>query len=377
MQRGWPVVAWTSGCGAKGSWMDVQRTFYREDHELFRTAVRRFLERDYLPRQEAHAPLERQLWLKAGREGLLCVTLPAQFGGGGDFGHAAIICEEFARAGIHERVMALHSQTIAPCIASLADEQQQQRWLPGICSGQTLLALAVSSAHGEGAWPPLAVRDGNDWLINGSTCAVGNGGDFDLLLLACQTVNVDGSTGLSLIMVERTCAGVHRTPDAPACGDAEGVALSLADVRVPFSHLLGDVGGGQAYLDAALSQEHLLSAIFSAAYLERLVDLSLDQAKRADDQGQRSWDRQNTRYQLADIKARAVALRLMVDHYLGAQLGRALTPGQVAIAAVFARQTLNSCVGHLRPQTDDKPFATGLMPGPAQWPLHELIAEAM
>ncbi|MNJ16508.1 acyl-CoA dehydrogenase [Pseudomonas alkylphenolica] len=294
--------------------MDAPRTLYREDHELFRTTVRRFLERDYLPRQR-HCPgteaLDRELWLQAGRQGLLCVTLPAQYGGGGDFGHAAVITEEFASIGVQDRALSLHSDIVAPCLASLGTLEQKQRWLPGVCSGAVILALAMAEAQGdEGECRTYASRDGDDFLINGSTCAVGNGGDYDLLLLACLTEDADGDLGLSLIMVESDRPGIcpaHLAkairPGAGVC--REGLEINLTDVRVPQTHLLGEAGRGEDYLHEALQQQQLLTAIFAARQLEQLLDPVLAQDSGP---GGPPWDPQDIRLTLASIKARALSL---------------------------------------------------------------------
>ena len=276
--------------------MDAQRTLYREDHELFRTAVRRFVQRDYLPRQGNGAP-DRPLWLKAGHQGLLCVTLPAQYGGGGDFGHAAIIREEFARAGLHDQALSLHSDIVAPCIARLATDEQRQRWLPGICSGELVLALAWADPDSaDGEVRTRAHHEHDHYRIRGSACAVGNGDDFDLLLLACQIDGEGGDAGLSLIVVERDRPGL----------DAGGTAIGLADVRVPRANLLGQAGRGQACLDLALQQQHLLSVIFAASQLEQRLEPVLGQA-------QQRWDPHDARAALAAIKTRALSL----GHELG------------------------------------------------------------
>lgn len=283
--------------------MDAQRTLYREDHELFRTAVRRFLERDYLPRQGS-GPLDRQLWLKAGRQGLLCVTLPAQYGGGGDFGHAAIIREELARLSIHDLALSLHSDIVAPCIASLATQEQQQRWLPGICSGELILALALAGPDSaDGEVQTRARHEHDHYRIDGSACAVGNGSAVDLVLLACLIDGEGGKPGLSLIIVENDRPGMGPAAEArPASSAGAGsIDICFADVRVPHANLLGEAGRGQAYLDQAMQRQHLLATIFATSQLEQLLEPVLGQA-------QQTWDLQGARLALASIKTRALSL---------------------------------------------------------------------
>ncbi|VVP33137.1 hypothetical protein PS862_04480 [Pseudomonas fluorescens] len=367
---------------AKGYRMDVQRSIYREDHEMFRTAVRRFLEREYLPRRAQWEPggaLDRRLWLKAGREGLLCVTLPAQFGGGGDFGHAAVLSEEFARAGVRDRALSLHSDTLAPCIASLGDDVQSQRWLPGICSGETILALAVaepaSSLEND---PTRAVRDGGHYLINGSKACVGNGMQCDMVLLACHIQGDDGAGGLSLVIVELDRPGVYRVShDAEQPTAAE---LHLVNVRVPVGNLLGEAGRGQEYLDEVWSQEHQLSAIFSASQLEQLLLQTLAWVQLPDGAGHALWGQADIRRTLAGIKIRAVALRLLVDHYLERRMRQSLSNEQTAIASLYASETLGQCIeeiAHLHRAGDRQSSLHGQRANGSVTHLHEFIARAL
>ncbi|MDD2058665.1 acyl-CoA dehydrogenase family protein [Pseudomonas sp. GD03860] len=287
--------------------MDTQRTLYREDHELFRIAVRRFLERDYLPLQgrcRGTGALDRQLWLKAGRQGLLCVTLPAQYGGGGDFGHAAIIREEFARLSLHDQALFLHSDIVAPCICSLASDEQKQRWLPGICSGELILALAWAGPDSpDGQVQARAQREQDHYRIDGSACSMGNVADCDLLLLACPVDGEGGEPGVSLFIVETQRPGVALASRARASSSGcpgEG-ELRFDQVCVPHANRLGAAGTGQDSLDQALQHRQLLATIFAASELEQLLGPALGQAQQA-------WDPYPARQALASIKTRALSL---------------------------------------------------------------------
>ncbi|WPN44794.1 MULTISPECIES: acyl-CoA dehydrogenase family protein [unclassified Pseudomonas] len=331
--------------------MDVQRTIYREDHEMFRTAVRRFLEREYLPRHarcENPGDVEPRVWLKAGREGLLCVTLPAEFGGGGDFGHAAVLREEFARAGVCDRAFSLHSDVIAATIAQWASEQQKRRWLPGVCSGEVQLALAVNEPGGKlRNLQTRALRDGDDYLISGSKTCVGNGMTGGLILLACRTGEDDGEAGISLIMVETDRPGVQRSRSPHRCEQPSAAELRLSNVRVPASHLLGEAGRGVEYLNRSGDQEHLLSAVYAASRLEHLLDLTLIHLRQPDGDGHCPWQLQHTRNKMAAIKARAVALRVLVDHYLDQRMRQSLSAEHAAVANLYASETLRTCADEL------------------------------
>ncbi|MOA00158.1 Acyl-CoA dehydrogenase [compost metagenome] len=128
--------------------MNIHRTVYREDHEMLRDTARRFFERECLPRQaewDQAGRTDRETWLKAGREGLLCVTVPTEYGGGGgDFGHACVLAEELHKSGVSGFSLSVHSDITAPYIVRFGTEAQKQRWLPGICSGETIMAIAMT-----------------------------------------------------------------------------------------------------------------------------------------------------------------------------------------------------------------------------------------
>jgi alkylation response protein AidB-like acyl-CoA dehydrogenase len=165
------------------SYVHIHRTVYRDDHELLRASARRFFERICVPRQaqwDADSQVDRDTWLAAGREGLLCLTVPTEYGGGGgDFGHTAVIAEEMQHAGLSGWSLSVHSDIVAPYIVRLGTAEQKERWLPKICSGECVLAVAMTEP-GTGsdlkAIRTTATRDGDDFIINGSkTCDRLNG----------------------------------------------------------------------------------------------------------------------------------------------------------------------------------------------------------
>ena len=250
--------------------MHIERSVFREDHEMFRATVRRFLERECVPRQsgwDKAGRVDRETWLKAGREGLLCVTLPTEYGGGGgDFGHAAVMSEEIARLGVSGLGFPVHSDIIAPYIARVGNERQKQKWLPGACTGETILAIAMTEP-GTGsdlkAVRTTAVRDGDEYVINGSKTFISNGLNADLIIVVCKTDPKAGSKGISLIVVESDRAGFRRGRKLDKIGQyAQDTAeLFFDDVRVPVSNLLGEEGKGFSYLMGELPQERF--TIFS------------------------------------------------------------------------------------------------------------------
>ena len=333
--------------------MEVQRTVYREDHEQFRETVRRFIEREWAPHQDEwnHAgQVSRDIWLKAGREGLLCVTLPTECGGGGgDFGHSAVIAEEIARAGVGGVSLGLHSDIVAPYIHRLGSEKQKARWLPGICRGEKILAIAMTEPGGGSdlkAVRTSAIRDGDDYVINGSKTFISNGILSDLIVVVCKTDPNAGAKGVSLIVVEAERAGFRRGRKLDKVGmHAQDTAeMFFDDVRVPVTNRLGEEGRGFVYMMQELAQERFIVAVSAASKLERVLEQTIEYVKERKAFGQTVWDFQNTKFKLADAKAQAVALRTMVDYYLAAHMSRRLTVEEAAIAKLYATETLWKCL---------------------------------
>lgn len=336
--------------------MDISRTVFRDDHEIFRATARRFLERECVPHQsewDDAGKVDRETWLKAGREGLLCIILPIEYGGGGgDFGHAAVMAEEIARAGLSGPGFAVHSDIIAPYIARVGNEEQKQKWLPGACTGEIILAIAMTEP-GTGsdlkAVRTTAIRDGNDYVINGSKTFISNGLNADIVIVVCKTDPKAGAKGVSLIVVETNRPGFRRGRKLKKIGQyAQDTAeLFFDDVRVPVSNLLGEEGKGFGYLMGELPQERFSIAISAAARLEAGLEQTLEYVKARKAFNQTVWDFQNTKFKLADIKAQAVAVRLMIDHYLAEHMRRRLTLEESAIAKLFATETLGKAIDEM------------------------------
>ena len=336
--------------------MHVARTVFREDHEQFRATVRRFLERECVPRQaewDAAGKVDRETWLKAGREGLLCVTLPAEYGGGGgDFGHAAVMAEEAARLNVSGPGFQVHSDIIVPYIARIGNEEQKRKWLPPACRGEAITAICMSEP-GMGsdlkAVRTTAVREGDEYVINGSKTFISNGLNADLIIVVCKTDPAAGARGISLIMVEGDRPGFKRGRKLQKIGmyAQDTAELFFDNVRVPVSNRLGEEGKGFSYLMGELPQERFSIAIAAAARLEAAFEQTLAYVKERKAFNQTVWDFQNTKFKLADVKAQAVAVRLMIDHYLAEHMRRGLTLEESAIAKLFATETLGKALDEM------------------------------
>ena len=332
------------------------RSVFREDHEQLRETVRRFLERECLPRQaqwDRDGRVDRETWLKAGREGLLCTTLDPEWGGaGGDFGHSAVIVEELARSGVSGLGFGLHSDIVAPYIARLGTAEQKRRWLPSCARGETLLAIAMSEP-GAGsdlkAIRTTARRDGDHYVIDGAKTFISNGLNCDLVVVVAKTDPEAGAKGVSLILVEADRPGFRKGRKLEKMGQeaADTAELFFDSVRVPLANRLGEENKGFAYLMQELAQERFVIAIGAAAKLEAMLDETIRYTKERIVFGKPLFDFQNTRFKLAEIKARATAVRMMVDTYLGEHMRRKLTVEEGAIAKLHATEELGRCLDEL------------------------------
>jgi len=330
----------------------IARTVFREDHEMFRATVRRFVERECLPRQaewDKAGCVDRGTWLKAGREGLLCTSLPEEYGGGGgDFGHCAVLIEELASANVSGPGFNLHSDIIAPYILRLGTDEQKRRWLPGCASGECILAIAMSEP-GAGsdlkAIRTTAARQGDEYVINGSKTFISNGLNCDLVVVVAKTDPAAGAKGVSLFLVEADRPGFRKGRKLDKIGQnaADTAELFFDEVRIPAANLLGELNQGFIYLMQELAQERFIIAIGAAATMEAMLAETIRYTRERKVFGQAVFDFQNSKFKLAELKASAAAMRIMVDFYLGEHLRRRLTVEEAAIAKLFTTETL--CAG--------------------------------
>jgi acyl-CoA dehydrogenase len=290
--------------------------------------------------------VDRETWLKAGREGLLCTALDPEWGGaGGDFGHSAVIVEEIARSGVGGLGFGLHSDVVAPYIARLGTPEQKRRWLPACARGEKILAVAMSEP-GAGsdlkAIRTTARREGDHYVIQGAKTFISNGLNCDLVVVVAKTQPELGAKGVSLIVVEEGTPGFRKGRKLDKMGQeaADTAELFFEDVRVPLDHLLGEENRGFSYLMQELAQERFIIALGAAAKMEAMFAETVRYVKERVVFGKPLIDFQNTRFKLAEIKARTTAVRMMVDQYLAEHLRRKLTIEEAAIAKLHSTEEL-------------------------------------
>ncbi len=332
------------------------RTVFREDHEMLRTTIRRFLEEECKPHQrrwDHEGRVDRATWLKAGRQGLLCTTIDSQWGGGGgDFGHAAVIAEEIGRSGVSGLGFNVHSDIAAPYIERVGTAEQKERWLPACARGEAILAIAMSEP-GAGsdlkAVRTTARREGDEYVIQGTKTFISNGLNCDLVIVVAKTDPARGAKGVSLIVVEADRPGFRRGLKLEKMGQAaaDTAELFFDDVRVPVTNLLGQENQGFVYLMQELAQERFVIALGAASKMEAMLEETVRYTRERMVFGNPLFDFQNTRFKLAEIKVRTTAVRMLVDQYLGEHLRRKLTLEEAAIAKLFATEELGRALDEM------------------------------
>jgi acyl-CoA dehydrogenase len=314
---------------------------------MFRDAVRRFVDREVAPyheQWEKDGVVSRELWQKAGAAGFLCPTIPTEYGGpGGDFLHSTIIIEELARRVLSGPGFRLHSDIAGPYILRYGSEEQKQRWLPAMSSGETIAALAMTEP-GAGsdlqAMRTYARREGDELVINGSKTFITNGQLADLVILACKTDPREGAKGVSLVLVETDRPGFRRGRNLPKIGNKaqDTSEMFFDEVRVPASHLMGEEGRGFRYLMQELPQERLLVALTAMTIAEAAYDWTLDYVRERKAFGQTLADFQHTRFKLAEIKTELQVGRVYVDRCIALHMERKLDVESAAMCKLWVTE---------------------------------------
>ncbi len=328
-----------------------------EEHRMLQDSVARYIADKWVPRAaefRAAGKLGPEVWREAGANGLLCVSTPVEYGGGGgDFGHEAVILLEQARANVSGWGGGLHSAIVAPYLLHYGTEAQKQRWLPKMVTGEFITAIAMTEP-GTGsdlqAVRTRAVRDGHDYVLNGAKTFITNGQNANLIVVVCKTGSEAGADGkraegaraVSLLMVETDAApGFRRGRQLDKVGmHAQDTSeLFFDDVSVPVDNLIGgQEGQGFFQLMAQLPQERLIIAVSGVGAMERALDETLKYVKERKAFGKSLWDFQNTRFKLAEVQATVLAARAFVDACMAAHLKGALDAARAALAKAWVSE---------------------------------------
>ncbi len=300
----------------------IERTLFTPEHEMWRDTARKFVEKEIVPfhdQWEKDGIVPRDLWLKAGEAGLLCCTVPEEYGGiGADYLYDVVVFEELWRAGTSGPGFLIHTDLVATYIKSFGTEEQKQQWLPKMVTGEAIGSLGMTEPHAGSdlkAIKTKAVRDGDDYVINGQKVFISNGQMCDVLVLATKTDSEAGAKGVTLFLVDTSLPGFKRGQNLDKLGmKAQDTSeLFFEDLRVPASAMLGGEGEGFKLMMTKLSQERLAQAIRSATVTETMIEWTVDYTSERKAFGQTIADFQNTQFVLADLKARSVMARVFTD----------------------------------------------------------------
>jgi long-chain-acyl-CoA dehydrogenase len=335
----------------------MKRTIYDEDHEAFRSSVKEFLDREVVPHLEEHAQekaVPRDFWTAAGKQGFLGLEIPEEYGGSeaGDYRFNAVLTEELAKVNMTlPSCLGIHADIVAPYLVHLTTDEQKKRWLPGFCSGEILTAIGMTEPSGGSdlaALKTTAVKDGDDWVLNGSKTFITNGYSADLVLVAARTTPEKKARGITLFGVESDRDGFSRGRKLDKVGQDESdtAELFFEDLRVPGDNVIGEVDEGFIHMMTFLPQERLGSAITNLAHAAQILDETLQYTKDRKAFGQSIGQFQHNKFLLADLFTRVEVTQAYVDEAVRAHCRGELTPIDAAKAKWWSAQVQNDVLDH-------------------------------
>ena len=335
----------------------MRRLIFDEDHEMFRDSVRRFMQTEVEPhvgQWRADGRCDPQAFLKAGEQGLLCMWAGEEHGGAGidDFRFEQIVIEETIRHGDISLFLTLHSRLVGPYIGRLGSEALKQRLLPKCVSGETILGIAMTEPNAGSDLAGIrsrAVRDGDDWILNGSKTYISNGINGGAFVVAARTVP-DKPHGIGLFVVESSMEGFSRGRNLEKMGmKAQDTAeLFFENVRVPAENVLGDPEKGFYSLMHHLAEERLISACQEVAHAQVAFDLTLDYILERKAFGKPIGAFQNSRFKMAEMRASLDILQTFIDQCVLLHNHGELSAELAAEAKLFASElesrVMDNCV---------------------------------
>ena len=331
--------------------LDVPRpAWMTEDVVLLEEQARRFIDAEFVPhldRWNEAGMYDREVWTKAGAAGLLCASMPEEYGGaGGSFAHEVAINRALSLAGFDAFGAPLHSGIVAPYILHYGTDEQKRRWLPRLATGELVAAIAMTE---PGAGSDLqavrtrAVRHGNGYVLNGAKTFISNGQHANLVVVVAKTDPAAGAKGISLMVVETDeVQGFRRGRKLKKLGfdAADTSELFFEEVALPAESLLGTVENqGFAQLMSELPQERLMVAVHAQAMMERALALTIDYVKQREAFGRKLLDFQNTQFVLAECKTEATVARAFVDQCVGRLIEGALDTVTASMAKHWVTDT--------------------------------------
>lgn len=336
---------------------NLRRRIFEQEHELFRDTCRRFLDEHIVPysdRWREAGIVDRVAWKKAGEAGLLCMWADEKYGGAGmtDFRFDQVLVEEMAKGGDSGFFISLHNRIVGPYINHLGNEEQKAKWLPGAVSGDIILAVAMTEpgAGSDVAGTRTKAEDcGDYWLLNGSKTYISNGINCDLVVVAAKT-NPDKPYEMGLFLVTPDMEGFARGRNLKKMGlkSQDTAELFFEDVKVPKENILGEPGKGFYYLMEFLAEERLMGAVGYLAGAQSAFDITMDFVKERRMFGRSLAGFQNTRFKMAEMRAKLDMAQAFVDHcvleHLDGELSADLAAEAKLLTSEIQGEVVDECV---------------------------------
>ena len=330
----------------------IARTLFNAEHEDFRASVRRFYRDEVMPYHESweqHQMVDRASWKRAGALGLLCMTLPEEYGGAGaDRLYSVVMFEEQQRAGASGVGFFLHSDIVANYLNNFGSTAQKRRWLPRMVTGELITAIAMSEPNAGSDLQSIqtrAVDTGDCYIVNGAKTFITNGYLCDLAVVAVKTAPADrdqGAHSVSLLLIPADLPGFAKSRPLKKAGmkAQDTCELSFCDVRVPKDHLLGAEGTGFAMLMQELAWERMIIAIQCLASAEAALEWTLEYTCGRKVFGKPVASHQHSRFALAELHTEVSIGRVFVDKCIELVLQNRLTPEDAAMAKYWSSELL-------------------------------------
>jgi len=335
----------------------MPRNVYTEDHEAFRSSVREFIDRHMRPRAEEmirDKTIPREIWKAAGDMGLFGLDIPEEFGGAGaeDYRFNAIAAEEYAKfTAATATCFGIHADVCPPYLVDLGTQEQKEKWLPGIASGELICAIAMTEPSGGSdlaALKTTAVKDGDHYIVNGSKTFITNGYQCDLAIVAVRTDPSKGAKGISLLMLEDGMEGFSKGQKLDKVGQEESDTSELFfdNVKVPVENLIGEEGMGFIAMMQRLAQERIGCAVANVAHAKQILAETIDYTKERKAFGQPIGSFQHNKFKIAELVTKIEVAEAYIDDCVEAHANGKLTPIDAAKAKWYSSDTQGEILDH-------------------------------